>query len=183
MKPETRDGEPVAGASVTIPVFFPIDDDAHDGPPIEIVAGLIKPVDPAIKALAKQLILATGNRERDAEGLRTGFNQVFVQHGEDEGIDAVAVKDMQAALDGAVDHALAQFESDRADYLSRAMSAEELKASVAYFQSEAGKSFINAQTGRSSVGNYSQMIKSIEAEVSAAFCAKRNCPKPPRVAN
>ncbi|HET9160090.1 MAG TPA: TonB family protein [Caulobacteraceae bacterium] len=177
MKPETRDGEPVEGASVTVPVMFPIvDDDANDVP-VELVAGLTTPLDPTTKALAVRLIDATRDKDQDVAGLKQGFGRALNSDAAGSGVDPAALIEMQAALDKAIDHALAQFVQARADYLARAMSVDELKAAVAFFESDAGKAFVTSQNSRTNAGAYTQVVKSIQNEVAAAYCADHGCPK------
>jgi TonB family protein len=178
MKPETRDGEPVGGASVTIPIPFSIadDEDAEDEPKVEVLPDLIKPIDPTSKALALRLVRAGESMDRNASALQAAFDATLRESLSRPGVDPQVVSQLSLATNSATQSLISQMIEQRAEYFAKALGPEETKAALAFFESDAGKAFVSAQYGRMTGISYAEAIDRVRKQVVEQFCATRPCP-------
>ena len=87
------------------------------------------------------------------------------------GVSQAAVTALSKAADGASRKVARDLADKRADYYARAMSEPELKAAIAFFQTDAGKSLLSAQQGRGPQ-DYTRAIAEMRKAIVKDFWAE-----------
>jgi TonB family protein len=169
MRPMSIDGDPVAGATVRIPINFKLPDKS--------------PTPPAPKPLpASEQGLALGRRIAIAI-LNAPDSEVMLERLYTQKLDLVTGADTetQRAIEAAVKAGIEAMRSDIIDVQARSfanqLTIEEMTAIATFVESPAGKALAKASKATASSGWRSYAVAMANAQIVAhdTFCKKVNC--------
>lgn len=171
MRPQTRDGQPVTGGTVRIPVKFvlPLALTLTPSPPPAL------PTSPRALELAHQLLAInppTDQAARRLSALATGLEN-FGQ----PGVSSDATASIAKALRASYPPLLREAADRQARLYAAAFGDAQLEAFVAFFRSPAGEALNRAtqptQAEQAAIARRAQPL--VIAATQAAFCAKHTC--------
>jgi hypothetical protein len=123
-----------------------------------------------------RLVHAGEKMDGSSRTLQSGFIDVLRKGLDQPGVDPDVVNQLSLAVNSATQAVISLMAEQRADYFARALDPEEMKAALAFFESDAGKAFVTAQYGRSSPMGYAEAFNMVRERAAAQFCAKYVCP-------